>query len=147
MKQNLEQLDSRIDTLRQQLRQIKKMSMASDNFLHNGEGAVMKWIYKYNQTQGGKPNMLAICNILNITQATMTPLVSRLEEKGYVKREVSQQDRRAKLLALTAEGEKILLAKHKKQHEAFTKIVTQLGRKDTEELIRILTRINKFIGD
>ncbi len=45
---------------------------------------------------------------LNLTSATLTGIVDRLEKSGFVKRQPNPEDRRSILIALTAAGKKIL---------------------------------------
>jgi MarR family transcriptional regulator, temperature-dependent positive regulator of motility len=47
---------------------------------------------------------------ISFDRATIGGVIERLESKGYVQREVSEQDRRARLLKLTADGRKLLAA-------------------------------------
>lgn len=53
---------------------------------------------------GGRP-MAAIAQQLGLTPSTMTGLVDRLEEQGYLRREAHPSDRRATILRLTRKGE------------------------------------------
>jgi DNA-binding MarR family transcriptional regulator len=54
---------------------------------------------------GGSRTIAAIGLQLGLTPSTMTGLVDRLEEQGYVRREDHPSDRRATLLRLTRKGE------------------------------------------
>ncbi len=91
--------------------------------------------------------MLDICEILNITQATLSTLVDRLIKKGFVRREVSEFDKRAKLLVITEEGEAVLHAHLRKMNKQISDILSQLGDEDTDHLIRILKRVNVIINN
>jgi len=55
-------------------------------------------------TTGGRP-IAAIGQQLGLTPSTMTGLVDRLEEQGYLRREAHPSDRRATVLRLTRKGE------------------------------------------
>ncbi len=144
LKMTLE-LDNQIYAIRNQLRLLKKDEMQKQVFLHAGEHDAMKWIYKLTQERGQKPRMLDVCEILNIAQATLTSLIDRLIKKGYVTREVSEKDKRIKLLALTAEGESILLTLQQEQHRRMERIVNHLGKEDTAQLVRLLSKINEAL--
>lgn len=52
----------------------------------------------------GRP-IAAVSQQLGVTPSTMTGLVDRLEEQGFVRRESHPSDRRATLLRLTRKGE------------------------------------------
>ena len=44
---------------------------------------------------------------LNVSKATVTDLVQRLEKKGYLKRKSSLKDQRVKIISVTAKGKKM----------------------------------------
>lgn len=52
-----------------------------------------------------------------VAQATMAGIVVRLEEKGLVESYVSPQDKRIKMVRLTAEGEKVCEISYTQMHE------------------------------
>ena len=54
--------------------------------------------------EGGRP-IAAIGQQLGLTPSTMTGLVDRLEEQGFLRRERHPRDRRATVLRLTRKGE------------------------------------------
>ncbi len=141
------QLDEQIIDLRAQLRLLKKVRYQSHQALHSGESEAMKWIYKYKKEHNKLPRMLDICEILNISQATLSTLVDRLIKKGLVIREVAEYDKRVKLLAISEKGEAVLLSHLDEQHKQISHLVTQLGSEDAEQLIRILKRVNVIINN
>ena len=54
---------------------------------------------------GGRRPIAAIGQQLGLTPSTMTGLVDRLEEQGFLRREAHPSDRRATVLRLTRKGE------------------------------------------
>ena len=63
-----------------------------------------------------------------LANASMTAAVDRLEEKGWVVRQSSKNDRRSKVVALTREGRGFiskLYADHARDIEAVTAVLTQ----------------------
>jgi DNA-binding MarR family transcriptional regulator len=52
----------------------------------------------------------SLAAIIGFDRATIGGVIDRLERKGFVQRVVSAQDRRARQLSLTKEGEQMLLA-------------------------------------
>jgi len=55
--------------------------------------------------EGGR-SMASLAQQLGVTPSTMTGLVDRLEEQGFVRREPHASDRRATVLRLSRKGEK-----------------------------------------
>ncbi len=51
-----------------------------------------------------------VAEMIAYDRATIGGVIERLEQKGWVDRVVSERDRRARVLSLTAEGERILAA-------------------------------------
>ena len=55
--------------------------------------------------EAGKSNVKEISRALLIDPSTLTPLLKKLEAKGYITRARSEQDERNLIVKLTAEGE------------------------------------------
>jgi len=51
-----------------------------------------------------------VAELISYDRATIGGVINRLEQKGWVRRIVSEQDRRARELSLTAEGRRVLAA-------------------------------------
>ncbi len=62
------------------------------------QGKVMCYLHK---REGEKVTFSDVAKFLDCTNATVTGLISRLEQKGYVKVETDETDHRAKNLILT----------------------------------------------
>jgi DNA-binding MarR family transcriptional regulator len=73
---------------------------------------------------------------LGVPQSTLSSAVSRLEERGILRRTLSTRDRRSYGLALTAKGRRIVRA-----HEALDQVLAAkvLAALDDEEQRRALT--------
>ena len=54
-----------------------------------------------------KSNVKEMSNILLIDSSTLTPLLQKLEHKGFIKRERSNVDERNLCITITKEGEKL----------------------------------------
>lgn len=74
---------------------------------------------------------------LHLDAGTLTPLLKRLEQAGYVSRERSKEDERITLISITSEGEKL----KEKCKDIPGKLASQgspLSEEDTKELYRLL---------
>ncbi|MGZ9583131.1 MarR family winged helix-turn-helix transcriptional regulator [Paenibacillus marinisediminis] len=88
-----------------------------------------------------------LSEILHITMPSVSQMINGLEEKGYVKRVTTKNDRRVVYVTLDVEGE-AALKRAKKAFLNFTdEIVTRLGHEETEQLITLCTRLYEIIGD
>lgn len=80
-----------------------------------------------------------ICEKLYLDSGTITPLLKKMEDKGWIKRERSKDDERSVLVSLTKEGWKL--------RDKCKDIPAQLGscikmkREDAENLYRILYQL------
>ncbi|MCR5091522.1 MAG: MarR family transcriptional regulator [Bacilli bacterium] len=54
-----------------------------------------------------KTNEKLLCEKLFLKSNTLTPLLKKLEEKGYIRKEKSAEDERNIVISLTEEGEKL----------------------------------------
>ena len=80
-------------------------------------------------------NSLSITEIQEkvlLASGSMTAAVDRLEKKGLIVRKTTVEDRRARLLELTAEGRRLaeaIFEKHAKDLEALFAVLTELEKR------------------
>ena len=80
--------------------------------------------------------MKVVASRLDVTMATLTAAMNKLERKGFVERMRSETDRRVVLVSLTEKGESAF-----RHHEDFhTRIVDAIHASLTEEECRILIK-------
>lgn len=80
-----------------------------------------------------------VADITGITNATLSPLLKRLENNGYIERRSTESDERQKQLVLTKEG-KALGKKAKKASEQAL-CATGLSEKDAKKLMSLCESI------
>lgn len=84
-------------------------------------------------------NVKQLGEILYLDSGTLTPILKRLESKGYVRRSRSKEDERVLNVELTLEGEKL--------REAVLEIPMQIGQcvnlepEEAKELYRLLYKV------
>ncbi|MEO5910129.1 MAG: MarR family transcriptional regulator [Pelobium sp.] len=79
---------------------------------------------------------------LRLDSGTLTPLLKRLEQKGFVNRTRSKQDERVVIVSLTEEGTKL----REQAKDIPMKIVACLDV-SIEELLQLKTILNKMLID
>ena len=85
----------------------------------------------------------AIASALRFDRSTLVQIIDRLEERGFVVREVSAHDRRSHALKLTPSGE-TALAELKKAISAHEDHMTRMLSPDEKQtLLSLLARIHK----
>jgi DNA-binding MarR family transcriptional regulator len=87
---------------------------------------------------------------MDISLSAVTQLLDVLEKKGFVTRRKSDQDRRITLVELTKKSQRHFkhFNRHRDQHSQILKeLVDYLGPKDSDEMIRLMKRINDFVSE
>jgi DNA-binding MarR family transcriptional regulator len=88
---------------------------------------------------GGPRKMSDLAQALFCDNSNVTGIVDRLEERGLVRREAAEGDRRVKLLVLTDEGERLRVEVTKRMAEP-PPAIASLSEKDQRALRDILER-------
>lgn len=83
--------------------------------------------------------MNELANVLGCDASNVTGLVDRLEERGFLERRPSAEDRRVKMIAMTTSGDKQRRKLNDIWHEPPAGIAA-LPQKDLRELLRILRK-------
>jgi DNA-binding MarR family transcriptional regulator len=94
----------------------------------------------------GPRKMSELAEALFCDNSNVTGIVDRLEERGLVRREAREGDRRVKLLVLTKEGERMRVEITKRMAEPPPPIAS-LSEKDQRQLRDILKRAVEGISD
>ena len=78
---------------------------------------------------------------LDISQAAVSELVSKLEKDKYVIREADPSDKRATLIKLTELGSARAAELADERNERFSKIFTALTEKEKDQLLKLLEKL------
>lgn len=95
---------------------------------------------------GGPQKMSDLAHALFCDNSNVTGIVDRLEERGLVRREAADGDRRVKLLVLTEEGEWMRAEITKRMAEP-PPAIASLSEKDQRDLRDILKRALESVSD
>jgi len=82
-----------------------------------------------------------VAEIIGYDRATIGGVIERLDTKGWVRRVVSEQDRRSRELSLTAKGNKIYLALQPIVHELQADILHPLSAAEQERFIKLARQV------
>ena len=83
----------------------------------------------------------SVAEIIGYDRATIGGVIERLDNKGWVRRVVSEQDRRARELSLTTKGNKIYLALRPLVHELQADILQPLSQAEQERFIKLVREV------
>ena len=74
--------------------------------------------------------------------ATSGAVITRLENKGLLRRDADPQDKRRKLLSLTPAGEQMVVAMKTAVAQVQNRITAPLSGDEAQELTRLLAKLN-----
>jgi len=119
------------------------MAMAADSVAGVGLTPVEYGAMACLNKQDGEPGIdqIGLAARLGVDRNSASVLVSELADKGLVERRVDDADRRARLLRLTAKGERLFLQVRKGTLAAQAHVVETLTASEREVLLDLLTRI------
>jgi MarR family 2-MHQ and catechol resistance regulon transcriptional repressor len=78
-----------------------------------------------------------------LTSGSITSAVDRLESQGLVERQAHPSDRRASLVALTADGEALIKPASRAHARTMAEVVSVLSEAEQRELVRLMKKIGK----
>jgi MarR family transcriptional regulator, organic hydroperoxide resistance regulator len=107
-----------------------------NNFLH-GEMFILD--YLMNLQGDAMPSELS--NAMNASSARVAMALKSLESKGYIERRIDQEDRRKIIVSITGPGKELVICEREVMRCQMTGILTELGERDAQEYLRIITRI------
>lgn len=82
-----------------------------------------------------------VAEMIAYDRATIGGVIDRLEQKGWIRRVVSERDRRARELSLTAKGRRVLAALLPIVRELQEEILAPLGGEDRASFLRLARRV------
>lgn len=82
---------------------------------------------------------------LQLSSSRVANALRTLERKGFVTREINPADRRGIIVSITPEGGAFGRARYDEAIAGMRDLVSDLGERDAEELVRILERIQDLV--
>ena len=87
-----------------------------------------------------------LMDLLCIDRGYLSRLLAKLEKRGWVTREVSQQDRRARALNLSQAGQDLVAELERRSESQLERIIAPLSAKEKSELIHAMERIKRLLS-
>ena len=99
-------------------------------------------VYTYIKNKNGiEVNQVDLEKDLNLKNPTVTGLISRLEKKGYMKREKSSKGPNYKSVLITDEGIRIIEEGKRITDNIEKEMLSVLGKGEKKELTRLLQKV------
>lgn len=86
-----------------------------------------------------------IGQFLSVTKGAVSQMLHSLEEKGFITRALSRENRRNTLVLLTPKGRELLGDEENEFNAKLDALIETIGREDIEELIAIVERLTKVL--
>ena len=118
----------------------QRISRMMDNAM-SGEMAVMRAL----MVAGGTLTPSELADKAWVSNARVANILKALEQKGWIEREHSKEDRRRVIVTITDKGRQDLEIKRRNFENRAASFLEQLGEEDTREMVRLLRRTNQII--
>ena len=94
---------------------------------------------------GGSMQAKELAGMAGISTARVTAILNAEEEKGYIRREAIDGDRRKINVILTQAGEMEYQNRRQRLHDLITSFLVFLGEADTGHLLHVMNRTKEFV--
>lgn len=115
--------------------------------IKKSEARILLCIEYLSQENDCKITVSNISKNLSIASPTATELVKDLTDKGYIERNVNQNDKRFVEITLTNSGKKIVHDIIEYYDTLFSGLVEKLGKQQSELLIELLSEVNIYFNE
>jgi len=109
--------------------------------IHMGEFFVMKAIEGNTAWPEHNNSVSDLPKHLMISKPAMSQLLNGLEKKGYIVREIDQNDRRKISVTLTPKGQDILMRTKDYADNMLETVISRFGEENTRQLVELFTRL------
>ena len=86
-----------------------------------------------------------LSNALNISTARISALLKSLQEKGYITREVSPNNRRQVLVKLTPLGEEKIHIQKEIEKNKLSRVFQEMGKEDSLTFVRLAEKFSSLM--
>ncbi|MDR1363964.1 MAG: MarR family transcriptional regulator, partial [Spirochaetaceae bacterium] len=97
----------------------------------------------YIKEHGGDLSGEKLRNELSVTKPAVSQMLSCLEKKGFLTREINKENRRRIVLSLTEKGTEFIEKTQRETEERLEGIIKRFGENETHSLIEL---INRFLS-
>lgn len=89
------------------------------------------------------PKLLA--EQMEVTPSAISQLISKLEEKGYIRRQISRENRREIVLDIAKKGKAYFLKAQRLEQKINEQVYGRLSLKDLQQLKQILEKLHQIV--
>jgi DNA-binding MarR family transcriptional regulator len=137
--------DQLIEELVNTFRNFKKMKFRNDKdcgeFTHNEK---MILFILSDISQDNIVSLSVLRERMRLAPSTITPMISVLEKKGLIKRNIDKNDRRNISLQISSKGREFTNRIQAEIRDQMSKYIEYIGEDDTKQLIRLIAKTTEF---
>ncbi|MFQ5952655.1 MAG: MarR family winged helix-turn-helix transcriptional regulator [Candidatus Omnitrophota bacterium] len=122
-------------------RLLREFMRRQEGIFTKGNLAVPDIIVMDALLEKGACTMGFLARILNLTTSAATVIIDRMIDKGLVKRERSQEDRRVVNVALLRKGEDTIKHINKERRHMANTLFSVLNEKEKKEYLRLIGKV------
>ncbi|MBE3576103.1 MAG: MarR family transcriptional regulator [Limnochordales bacterium] len=116
-------------------------------FASKSEDLTMKDIFVLETlSRLGQATMTELASALAVPLTTMTSIVGRLVEKGYLERRRTEEDRRVVLVSLSSAGQTLFARQRQEYVQAVREILTVLPEEDQAKLLGLISEVLEVLS-
>lgn len=101
----------------------------------------LSFVLKYISDHEGKAYTNDISKVMDISTARVSMLINKLEERGFVSRQVSKTDARKTMIVITEKGEKFVKAMEESLIQSTMHLIDTIGIEELTEFLQIADKI------
>lgn len=120
---------------------------SSDDDIRPSEGMFLVKIDMLSNGDGSSVKVSDLVNKVKFAPSTVSTILKVLEDKGYITRDINQENRREVLVKVTDKGKTKLEFSKKYHFKMVSDLITYLGEDDARKLIQILERTTCFFEE
>lgn len=133
-----------IEQLKKAIYELKREKNRRED-LHGMNVALLRmWETSCGGTKEISPSSLA--EHLQLSRSMVTTILNLLEKEGYISRSISSKDRRRVAVSITEKGKLYMEKRKNSMDQLFTYIYQYLGEADSQELVRLIYRLNEAMN-
>ena len=136
--------------LLESLIRLKKQRVFDGNALniHPGEFHMLHAICYHSTKEGeAKIRVSELAEYMHVSVPAVSQMLRGMETRGWIRRAMSEEDRRVCYVVLTDDGRKSLRNAAKRISGKMDYMLERLGPEDTEQLLRLFDRLEEILEE
>ena len=122
----------------------KKMALYGVNI---AELTLMSAVRYNSQESTDNIGITDVQKFLYTSKAAISKMLGVLDKKGYINRDINEQNRRELIITLTEKGSSALKDLEKDIDDMLSRIITNLGKEQTSQIINVINQFADAIND